>query len=44
MSSETLTRDALATQYLDQLPYAPYPIQEEALLSWFMAEHHCGHR
>jgi superfamily II DNA/RNA helicase len=32
------TRDALATQYLDQLPYTPYPVQEEALLAWFTAE------
>ena len=37
-SSATPSRDALATQYLDQLPYTPYPIQEEALLAWFMAE------
>jgi superfamily II DNA/RNA helicase len=32
------TRDALASLYLDQLPYTPYPVQEEALLSWFSAE------
>src|SRR5262245_11933359 len=32
------TRDDLATHYLDQLPYPPYPVQEEALLAWFMAE------
>jgi superfamily II DNA/RNA helicase len=32
------TRSELATQYLDQLPHAPYPVQEEALLSWFTAE------
>lgn len=30
-----LSRDDLATRYLDQLPYAPYPVQEEALLTWF---------
>ncbi len=29
------TRDQLAAEYLEQLPYAPYPVQEEALLSWF---------
>ncbi|QEL17931.1 DEAD/DEAH box helicase [Limnoglobus roseus] len=29
------TREDLATQYLDQLPYPPYPVQEEALLAWF---------
>src|SRR5436853_1389975 len=33
----TLSRDALADQYLAQLPYAPYPVQEEALLAWFTA-------
>jgi superfamily II DNA/RNA helicase len=32
------TRDELASRYLDQLPYTPYPVQEEALLSWFSAE------
>src|SRR5690242_5497351 len=32
------TRDDLATAYLDQLPYPPYPVQEEALLAWFTAE------
>src|SRR5438132_13995433 len=29
------TRDDLAEQYLAQLPYKPYPVQEEALLTWF---------
>src|SRR5579864_5996020 len=38
MSPDVPTRDELAERYLAQLPYAPYPIQEEALLSWFMAE------
>ena len=32
------TRDELASKYLDQLPYTPYPVQEEALLAWFTAE------
>jgi len=31
-------RSALASQYLDQLPYPPYPVQEEALLAWFTAD------
>src|ERR1700757_3353227 len=31
-------RHDLAQQYLAQLPYTPYPVQEEALLSWFTAE------
>jgi superfamily II DNA/RNA helicase len=30
-----LSRDELASRYLDQLPYTPYPVQEEALLAWF---------
>src|SRR5262249_18003867 len=32
------SRDELATAYFDQLPYPPYPVQEEALLAWFTAE------
>src|ERR1041384_5769503 len=36
--STTLSRDDLATRYLDQLPYTPYPVQEEALLSWVTAD------
>ncbi len=31
-------RSELATKYLEQLPYPPYPVQEEALLSWFTSE------
>lgn len=38
MSSPASTRDNLAEQYLAQMPYAPYPVQEEALLSWFTAK------
>jgi superfamily II DNA/RNA helicase len=38
MPSEIPTREDLATQYLDQLPYTPYPVQEEALLAWFTAQ------
>src|SRR6266702_1035184 len=37
MPSDIPTREDLATQYLDQLPYTPYPVQEEALLAWFTA-------
>src|SRR5437899_4302036 len=37
MPTETPPREDLATQYLDQLPYTPYPVQEEALLAWFTA-------
>jgi superfamily II DNA/RNA helicase len=32
------SRDELASLYLDQLPYPPYPVQEEALLTYFTAE------
>ena len=32
------TRDELVSRYLDQLPYEPYKVQEEALLAWFSAE------
>ena len=32
------TRNELAERYLEQLPYVPYPVQEEALLAWFTAE------
>ena len=32
------TRDELVSSYLDQLPFTPYPIQEEALLAWFAAD------
>jgi superfamily II DNA/RNA helicase len=35
MPSETLSRDQLLEGYLEQLPYAPYPVQENALLAWF---------
>src|SRR4051794_5778103 len=38
MADATPTRDELAERYLDQLPYTPYPVQEEALLAWFTAE------
>jgi superfamily II DNA/RNA helicase len=32
------SRDDLAELYLSQLPYAPYPVQEEALLAWFTVD------
>jgi superfamily II RNA helicase len=38
MSSPSASRDDLAEQYLAQLPYTPYPVQEDALLAWFTAE------
>lgn len=36
--SDSLTRDDLAGMYLDQLPFQPYAVQEEALLAWFTVE------
>ena len=33
-----LSRADLADRYLGQLPYPPYPIQEDALLAWFTAD------
>src|SRR6188472_623911 len=36
--STSPSRSALASQYIDQLPYPPYPVQEEALLAYFTAE------
>jgi superfamily II DNA/RNA helicase len=38
MTAVVPTRDELAERYLAQLPYTPYPVQEEALLAWFTAE------
>jgi len=31
-------RDSLASEYLDRLLYPPYPVQEEALLTWFSCD------
>jgi superfamily II DNA/RNA helicase len=38
MPSTAPTRDQLGEQYLAQLPFTPYPVQEDALLAWFTAE------
>ena len=38
MSTQPLSRDELASRYLDVLAYDPYPVQEEALLTWFAAD------
>ncbi len=32
------SRSELADRYLEQLPYTPYPMQEDALLAWFTHE------
>jgi len=33
-----LTREDLAFMYLEQLPFEPYPFQEEAILGWFSSD------
>jgi superfamily II DNA/RNA helicase len=38
MTTPDSSCDDLAAKYLDQLPYVPYPVQEEALLAWFTSE------
>src|SRR5580765_3210347 len=43
MSADTpppalLSRDELALKYLEQLPFTPYPVQEQALFAWFGSE------
>lgn len=32
------SRDDLAQRYFDQLPFTPYPVQEDALLAWFSSD------
>lgn len=34
-SEHEFARDELALRYLEQLPFAPYPFQEEAICAWF---------
>jgi superfamily II DNA/RNA helicase len=31
-------RDEIALEFLDQIPYEPYPVQEDAILKWFDTE------
>ncbi len=38
MPDQSVSRDDLAEQYVAQLPYEPYPVQEEALLNWFTSD------
>jgi len=38
MPARNLTRDQIAAWYFEQLPFPPYPVQEEALLAWFTAQ------
>src|SRR3954454_6596495 len=32
------SRSELAERYLAQLPYPPYPVQEDAILAWFTTD------
>ena len=34
-----ISRDEIILEYLDRLPYAPYPVQEEAMYAWASCEH-----
>jgi len=38
MDSEFPSSDEIALRYLDQLPWPPYPFQENAILTWFDSE------
>ncbi|HYO10232.1 MAG TPA: DEAD/DEAH box helicase, partial [Tepidisphaeraceae bacterium] len=33
------SREDIVLEYLERLPYAPYPVQEEAMYAWAAAEH-----
>ena len=33
-----VSRDEIALEYLERLPYAPYPVQEEAIYAWAACE------
>jgi superfamily II DNA/RNA helicase len=37
-SAAVISRDELILEYFDRLPYAPYPVQEEALYAWAACE------
>ncbi len=38
LGPESPDRDDIAARYLDQLPFEPYPVQEDALLAWFTSQ------
>src|SRR5918998_5527781 len=33
-----MSRDEIILEYLERLPYAPYPVQEEAMYAWAASE------
>ena len=38
MADASISREELLERYLEQLPFEPYPIQEDALYTWFSAD------
>lgn len=38
MESEPLSSDEIALKYVDELPWPPYPFQEQAIFTWFESE------
>lgn len=38
MESDFPSSEEIALEYVDQLPFAPYPFQEQAIFSWFDSE------
>ena len=38
MTTDEANREDLVTEYLETIPYDPYPVQEEALLAWFTSK------
>ena len=38
VDSDVPSRDDVAAEYLDKLEFDPYPVQEEALLTWFTSD------
>lgn len=38
MSQPLPSREDIGEEYLASLPFAPYPVQEQALLAWFLSE------
>ena len=38
LTEQQKQRDQIAEAYFDTIPFDPYPVQEEALLSWFTEE------
>lgn len=37
-STKPIDRDTIVSEYFERLPYAPYPVQEDALIAWFSSD------